>query len=63
MPSAGGMRTLFGAASALAFAVSAYFFVISDRPAEGVAALGLCLMAFALSFRWPAGGDHGSSGA
>ena len=63
MPSAGGMRTLFGAAAALAFAVSAYFFIISDRPAEGVAALGFCLLAFATTFRWPAGGGDGSTGA
>jgi hypothetical protein len=56
------MRTLFGAAAALAFAVSAYFFIISSRPAEGVAALGFCLLAFATTFRWPAGGD-GSTGA
>lgn len=62
MPSAGGMRTLFGAAAALTFAVSAYFFIASGRLAEGLAALGLCLLAFALSFRWPVGGDHGSSG-
>ena len=54
------MRTLFGAAAALAFAVSAYFFVASDRLAEGVAALGFCLLAFATSFRWPSGGDHGA---
>lgn len=60
MPTAGGMRTLFGAAAALAFAVSAYFFVASDRLPEGVAALGFCLLAFATSFRWPSGGDHGA---
>lgn len=62
MPSAGGMRTLFGAAAALTFAVSAYFFIAGDRVAEGVGALGFCLLAFALSFRWPAGGDHGPTG-
>jgi hypothetical protein len=57
------MRTLFGAAAALTFAVAAYFFIAADRLPDGLVALGFCLLAFALSFRWPTGGDQGPSGA
>ena len=53
------MRALFGAAAAFAFAASGYFFMSGGRLAEGIAAFGFCLLAFALSFRWPAGTDHG----
>lgn len=57
------MRALFGAGAAFAFAASAYFFISGGRLAEGVGAFGFCLLAFALSFRWPAGTDHDHHGA
>lgn len=57
------MRALFGAAAAFAFAISAYFFISGGRLAEGTAAFGFCLLAFALSFRWPASSDHDHPGA
>jgi hypothetical protein len=55
IPSSERLRSLFGSAAALGFAFSGLSFVaLHDQDLGfGLLAIGLCLLSFALTFRWP----------